>query len=42
MSDLTMTVLSSAGVRATLCGALAWLDRTWIGERLRGAVGSRG
>ncbi|PRX26099.1 hypothetical protein B0G75_12056 [Paraburkholderia sp. BL18I3N2] len=38
MSDLTMTARSSASVSATLRGALAWLARTWISERLRAAI----
>jgi hypothetical protein len=38
MSDLIVSVLYSAGVSATLCGLLVWLARTWIGERLRGAI----
>jgi hypothetical protein len=38
MSDLTVTVLSSASVSAALCGVLVWLARTWIGARLRGAI----
>lgn len=33
-----MVMLSSAGVSAVLTVALVWLLRTWIGERVRGAI----
>jgi hypothetical protein len=36
--DFAVTLLSSAGVSAALCGVLVWLARAWIGERLRGAI----
>ncbi|MGF7135947.1 hypothetical protein P3T40_007459 [Paraburkholderia sp. EB58] len=38
MSDFAVTLLSSAGVSVVLGGALVWLLRTWIGERVRGAI----
>ncbi|WP_429440910.1 hypothetical protein [Paraburkholderia sp. GAS33] len=33
-----MVMLSSAGVSVALTAALVWLLRTWIGERVRGAI----
>ncbi|TPQ46722.1 hypothetical protein C2U71_07200 [Burkholderia ubonensis] len=38
MRDFFVVLLSSAGVSAALSVALVWLARTWIGERLRGAI----
>jgi hypothetical protein len=38
ISDFAVTLLSSASVSAALSGALVWLLRTWIGERLRSAI----
>ncbi|KVH43553.1 hypothetical protein [Burkholderia diffusa] len=38
MSDFAVVMLSSAGVSGALTGALVWLLRTWIGERVRGAI----
>jgi hypothetical protein len=37
-SDFAVMLLSSAGASMVLSGALVWLLRTWIGERLRGAI----
>lgn len=37
-SDFAVTLLSSAGASVFLSGALIWLFRTWIGERLRGVI----
>jgi hypothetical protein len=36
--DFSVMMLSSAGVSAVLSGAVVWLLRTWIGERVRGAI----
>ena len=36
--DFATVLLSSAGVSAALAGALIWLLRTWMGERLRAAI----
>ncbi|HKR47361.1 MAG TPA: hypothetical protein VJU59_48160 [Paraburkholderia sp.] len=36
--DFVVVMLSSAGVSIVLTGALVWLLRTWIGERVRGAI----
>ncbi|WP_321846954.1 hypothetical protein [Paraburkholderia bannensis] len=38
MSDLILTTFSSAGVSVALSGLLVFLFRSWIGERLRGAI----
>ena len=38
MSDLALTMLSSVGVSTALSAAGVRLFRTWIGERLRGAI----
>lgn len=38
MDDLVVPVLSSAAVSAALTGALLWLFRTWISERLKNAI----
>ncbi|GAB6847582.1 hypothetical protein [Paraburkholderia kururiensis] len=38
MRDFVLTVLSSTVVSTALCGLLVWLVRTWMGERLRGAI----
>lgn len=36
--SFVVVMLSSAGVSITLSGALVWLLRAWIGERVRGAI----
>ncbi|HIE5945970.1 hypothetical protein AAB992_33065 [Burkholderia contaminans] len=36
--DFAAVMLSSAGVSIALTGALVWLLRTWIGERVRSAI----
>ncbi|WP_454875194.1 hypothetical protein [Paraburkholderia xenovorans] len=36
--DFAVVMLSSAGVSVALTGALVWLLRTWIGERVRVAI----
>ncbi|MCA7965700.1 hypothetical protein LGM54_22280 [Burkholderia cenocepacia] len=36
--DFAVVMLSSAGVSIALTGALVWLLRTWIGERVRSAI----
>jgi hypothetical protein len=38
MKDLIFSVLSSAAVSAVLTGALIWLSKTWIGERMKNAI----
>jgi hypothetical protein len=38
MSDLIVTIITSASVSAVLAGALVWLSKTWIGERLKNAI----
>ncbi|MEX3846245.1 hypothetical protein [Paraburkholderia sp. BR10882] len=40
MSQFAWTLISSSSLSVLLTGALAWLTRTWIGERLRGAIRS--
>ncbi|MFC6307229.1 hypothetical protein E2553_37790 [Paraburkholderia dipogonis] len=36
--DFAVVMLSSAGVSVALTAALVWLLRSWIGERVRGAI----
>ena len=38
--ELAVAILSSAFVSAALCASLVWLCRSWIGERLKGAIKS--
>jgi hypothetical protein len=38
MKDLILSVLSSAAVSVLLTGALIWLSKTWIGERMKNAI----
>ena len=40
LSDFVLTVLSSAAVSAALAGALLWLTKSWIGERLKHSIKS--
>jgi hypothetical protein len=35
---LALTILSSAGASIALSGAIVWLARTWIGERLQASI----
>ena len=36
--DFALTVISSAAVSLVLSGLLLWITKTWIGERLKGAI----
>jgi hypothetical protein len=38
MNDIVTTILSSAAISAGLTGALFWLFRNWISERLKNAI----
>ncbi|AUF94822.1 hypothetical protein CXQ80_02795 [Pseudomonas sp. 02C 26] len=38
LKSLALTIISSAGVSAALLAALAWLARSWIGERLKASI----
>lgn len=38
MSEFVLTVLWSTGTSVVLSGAVVWLLRTWIGERMRNAI----
>lgn len=38
MSDFVETVITSAAVSTLLAGALVWLTKNWIGERIKGAI----
>jgi hypothetical protein len=40
MPTYILSLISSAGVSAALCGALVFLARNWIGERLKRAIGA--
>jgi hypothetical protein len=37
-NDIVTTILSSAAISAGLTGALFWLFRRWISERLKNAI----
>ena len=38
LTDFALTVISSAAVSLALSGLLLWITKTWIGERLKGAI----
>ena len=38
LQQFALTVISSAGVSVVLSGAVVWLAREWIGERLRSSI----
>lgn len=38
LTDFALTVISSAAVSAALSGLLLWITKSWIGERLKGAI----
>ncbi|MDP2279388.1 MAG: hypothetical protein Q8K51_14320 [Nitrospirota bacterium] len=38
IQEFTLSLLSAAGVSAALSGAVIWLARNWIGERLRNSI----
>jgi hypothetical protein len=38
VTDFVMTVLASATVSGALTAALVWLAKSWIGERIKGAI----
>ncbi len=38
IQEMLLTVLSSAAVSAALAGAVVWLGRTWISERLKTSI----
>ena len=37
-TELLISILSSAAVSGTLTAILIWLSKTWIGERMKGAI----
>ena len=38
MADLITSIVSSVTLSGILCGAIVWLSRTWITERLKNAI----
>lgn len=38
IQEFTLSLLSAAGVSAALSGAVIWLGRNWISERLKGSI----
>jgi len=38
LKSMALTIISSAGVSAALLAAIAWLARSWIGERLKASI----